>query len=78
MMGNNSLPECGRLEASIQLRSVALAYIRERRRLLILLKTNAIHREYNDVFDDALTCLRDLETVSRDIHKALSYYRPPS
>ena len=37
-----------------------------------LLKTRVVTEEYNETFDVALGCLRDLEIVSRDIQLALA------
>jgi len=72
-MGKKPDQECGSLESAINLRCVALAYIQEHRRILELLKTGAVTEEYNESFDVALGCLRDLEAVSRDIQLALSH-----
>jgi hypothetical protein len=72
-MSKNPIPECGSLEASIQLRSVALAYIQERRKLLAFLKTSTVGEECSEAFDVALACLKDLDVIARDIHIALSH-----
>ena len=74
-MSNNPIPECGSLEDSIQLRSVALAYIQERRKLLAFLKTSMVSEECDEAFDVALRCLKDLDIIARDIRMALSHYR---
>ena len=74
-MSNNPIPECGSLEDSIQLRSVALAYIQERRKLLAFLRTSMAGEECSEAFDAALTCLKDMDVIARDIHVALSHYR---
>jgi hypothetical protein len=71
-MGRNPTQECGRLETAIHLHCIALAYIQENRRILELLKTRVVTEEYNETFDVALGCLRDLEIVSRDIQLALA------
>ncbi|HYK48522.1 MAG TPA: hypothetical protein VEU94_02270 [Terriglobales bacterium] len=71
-MGKEPDQECGSLEAAIHLRSVALAYIHENRRILELLKTGVVTEEHNESFDVALGCLSDLEIVSRDIQQALA------
>lgn len=72
-MSKNPISECGSLEASIQLRCVALAYIQERRKLLAFLKTNTVGEECSEAFDAALTCLKDLDVIARDLHIALSH-----
>jgi len=74
-MSNNPIPECGSLEASIQLRSVALAYIQERRKLLAFLKAGMAGEECDEAFDAALTWLKDMDVIARDIRMALSHYR---
>ena len=66
------------MEASIQLRCVALACIQERQRLLELLKMNSAGEGCNEAFNVALICLSDLEPVSRDIRLALVRYRAPT
>jgi hypothetical protein len=70
-MGKKAAPECGSLEASIQLRCLALACIQERQRLLELLRMHLASEEYDEAFDVALACLNDLETVSGFIQVAL-------
>ena len=71
-MGKKPAQECRNLEAAIHLCCVALAYIQENRRIFELLKTSVVTEEYNEAFDVALGCLRDLEIVSRDIQLALA------
>jgi hypothetical protein len=70
-MGKKPDPECSRLEASIHLRCVALAFIHERRRLLALLRANAVGENRNDAFDAALRRLKDLELISYEIKLAV-------
>jgi hypothetical protein len=65
-MGKKLASECRSLEASIQLRSVALAYIEETRRLLVLLKTKAVSEESNEAFGVALTRLKDFPFDQRN------------
>ena len=72
IMDKNPTQESGRLETAIRLHCIALAYIEENRRILELLKTRVVTEEYNETFDVALGCLRDLEIVSRDIPQALA------
>ena len=71
-MGKEPDQECRSLEAAIHLRSVALAYIQENRRILELLKTGVVTEGHNESFDVALGCLSDLEIVSGDIQLALA------
>lgn len=73
-MGKKPAQESASLEAAIHLRTVALAYIQENRRILELLKTGVVSEESNETFDVALGCLRDLEMVSRDIEAALALF----
>jgi hypothetical protein len=77
-MGKKPAPECGSLEASIQLRCVALACIQERQRLLELLKMNSASEGCNEAFNVALISLSDLEPVSRDIRLAFVRYCAPT
>jgi hypothetical protein len=71
-MGKKPAQERRSLEAAIQLRCVALAYIQENRRILDVLKTGVVADECSEAFDVALGCLRDLEMVSWDIQLALA------